>query len=330
MFTPAVANVRECMALTIVMQQREPITFVSTFAERLKSARERRNLSQAALARAAGVSAGAIGNYEAGTRAQPRDLFELAQALGVDAEWLATGEAAQTSAESIVFSTLRAGGVNVRPLRSRRDLEGLLQEFGHHVDPEDVGYVPDFVAISPDDHLVFVEVKATLYPGALEDVQRQTAGLPGELVVIPSDGLGDGMLQVIRALGLEPHTLLVAHDLSQARNTESLPRVKWEELMTADLSRPFELEVIDDALAPEIFRGCVALLAPDREPEPAWPVLVRTRDGSHFLRDYEAGTSGRWRAVARARGYAPLDSEIDGLVIVAAMEGYKRPRAARR
>lgn len=117
----------------------------------------------------------------------------------------------------------------------------------------------------------------------------------------------------------------VAHDLSQARNTESLPRIKWEELMIADLRRPFELEVIDDALAPEIFRGCIALLDPDRPPEPAWPVLVRDRDGNHYLRDYEAGPAGRWSAVARARGYAPMDSESFGLTIVAAMDGYKRP-----
>ncbi|RTL40542.1 MAG: XRE family transcriptional regulator [Burkholderiales bacterium] len=122
----------------------------------------------------------------------------------------------------------------------------------------------------------------------------------------------------------------VAHDLSQARNTESLPRIRWEDLMTADLSRPFELEVIDDALAPEIFKGCVALLDPQRAPEPAWPVLVRDRDGNHYLRDYEAGSAGRWSAVARTRGFAPLDSETYGLQIIAAMDGYKRPKQPAR
>lgn len=118
----------------------------------------------------------------------------------------------------------------------------------------------------------------------------------------------------------------VAHDMSQARNTESPPKkVRWEDLMTADLSQPFELEVVDDALAPDIFRGCVALLDPARRPEPAWPVLVRDRDGNHYLRDYEAGPGGRWGVVARARGFAALDCEADGLTIVASMHGYKRP-----
>lgn len=120
----------------------------------------------------------------------------------------------------------------------------------------------------------------------------------------------------------------VAHLLSQARNSESLPKLKWEDLMTADLNRPFELEVIDDALAPEIFKGCTALLDAKRPPEPAWPVLVRDRHGNHYLRDYELGPAGRWRAVARSRGFAALESEADGLSIVASMDGYKRPRPA--
>lgn len=122
----------------------------------------------------------------------------------------------------------------------------------------------------------------------------------------------------------------VAHDLSQARNTESLPRIRWEDLMTVDLSQPFELEVKDDALAPEIFTGCIALLDPDRAPEPAWPVLVRDRDGNHYLRDYETGPGTRWSAVARARGFSPMDSEAFGLTIIAAMDGYKRPRPTAR
>ncbi len=124
----------------------------------------------------------------------------------------------------------------------------------------------------------------------------------------------------------------VAHLLSQTRNTESLPRIRWEDLMTADLRRPFELDVIDDALAPEIFRGCVALMDPSRPPEPGWPVLVRDRDNNFYVRDYKVGVGSRWGAVPRPAQrdvFDPLDSEIHGLTIIAAMDGYKRPRAPR-
>jgi hypothetical protein len=118
----------------------------------------------------------------------------------------------------------------------------------------------------------------------------------------------------------------LAHDMSQARPTLTIQKVEWERLMSADLSRPFELEVIDDALMPELFRGCIAMLDPERPPDPGWPVLVRDAAGRFYLRDYEDGPGGRFRAVARVRGFGALDSVEHGLTIVAAMEGYRRPR----
>jgi len=95
--------------------------------------------------------------------------------------------------------------------------------------------------------------------------------------------------------------------------------------MTADLSQPFELVVEDDALAPEIFKGCIARFDPAREPAPGRPVLVRDASGRPYLRDYQTGPAGRWQAVARARGFAPLDSEADGLQLVAVMKGFDWP-----
>lgn len=49
---------------------------MSNFATRLKELREQMNLSQPELARRLGLSHGAIGNYEAGTRT-PRKLEDL-------------------------------------------------------------------------------------------------------------------------------------------------------------------------------------------------------------------------------------------------------------
>jgi hypothetical protein len=116
-----------------------------------------------------------------------------------------------------------------------------------------------------------------------------------------------------------------AQDVSQARNTMATQRVTWEQLMGADLSRPFELVVTDDALAPDIYRGCIARLDPARQPQAGRPVLVRDAEGRHYRRDYQVGAAGRWQAVARQRGFAPLDSEADGLVVVATMQGVDWP-----
>lgn len=119
----------------------------------------------------------------------------------------------------------------------------------------------------------------------------------------------------------------VAHDMSQARNSESSLRIPWEDLMTADLSRPFELDVVDNALGDDIVIGCVARFHPAgaRAPTPGRPVLVRDREGNHYLRDYEQGPGKRWRAVARKSGFLPMDSEELGLVVVAVLRGVDYP-----
>lgn len=61
------------------------------FSDRLRHARKLRGLSQAELARACGLSQGAIANYESKARQHAKDIFRLAQALNVNAEWLGTG-----------------------------------------------------------------------------------------------------------------------------------------------------------------------------------------------------------------------------------------------
>lgn len=68
-----------------------PITPVNSIGQRIKAARTTQGISQAELARRVGVSAGTIGNHEAATRAKPRELLAIAEALGVTPEWLERG-----------------------------------------------------------------------------------------------------------------------------------------------------------------------------------------------------------------------------------------------
>lgn len=67
------------------------ITLVDTFGTRLRYARTLRRLTQKELARACGLSQGAIGNYETDSRRSPKDIFRIADALKIDAAWLAMG-----------------------------------------------------------------------------------------------------------------------------------------------------------------------------------------------------------------------------------------------
>lgn len=75
------------------------ITSVKTISERLKEAREAAGLTQLELAAKAGVSPGTIGNLEAGTRKNPRELLAIAKAVGVRAEWLRDGKEPISSSE---------------------------------------------------------------------------------------------------------------------------------------------------------------------------------------------------------------------------------------
>lgn len=61
------------------------------FSDRLRHARKQRNLTQAALARASGLSQRTISSYETGTRKSTTGLVQLAQALEVSPTWLITG-----------------------------------------------------------------------------------------------------------------------------------------------------------------------------------------------------------------------------------------------
>ncbi len=64
---------------------------MSTIGDRIKERREELGWSQVELAQRAGVSAGTIGNLEAGLRLRPRGIVGLAATLGVHAHWLETG-----------------------------------------------------------------------------------------------------------------------------------------------------------------------------------------------------------------------------------------------
>ena len=65
---------------------------MNTLAERLKHAREMANLSQQEVAKRAGISQPTYFKIENGSTLKPRNILEIAHALKVNADWLATGE----------------------------------------------------------------------------------------------------------------------------------------------------------------------------------------------------------------------------------------------
>lgn len=64
---------------------------MKTLAERLIWARTRKELSQESLSQLVPCSQSTIGNLESGLRVTARKITRLAEVLGVNANWLATG-----------------------------------------------------------------------------------------------------------------------------------------------------------------------------------------------------------------------------------------------
>lgn len=152
-------HIRDYYTNTNVMQETHVITDVNTIAERLKQARDEQNLSQKQLAKKSGVSQGTIGNVESGARKDPRELLAIARALGVDPEWLKSGN----------------GRKNTNALE--RAAEALNQRTaGHHPD------------ITPTQTLETYLRELSAYLSVLDEGERELAGvLLSQLAKKPDD-----------------------------------------------------------------------------------------------------------------------------------------------
>lgn len=74
---------------------------MKTLAERLKFARENLSLSQQEVAKLAGISQPTYFKIENGLTLKPRNILDIAKALKVRADWLATGQGQMTAKPTI-------------------------------------------------------------------------------------------------------------------------------------------------------------------------------------------------------------------------------------
>lgn len=80
--------------------------------ERLREARKRRGLTQAALAKLAGCTQSALSDLECGRNANSRDIPVLAAVLGVASLWLSTGEGPMNESADVVRGVQPARQIN--------------------------------------------------------------------------------------------------------------------------------------------------------------------------------------------------------------------------
>lgn len=113
----------------------------------------------------------------------------------------------------------------------------------------------------------------------------------------------------------------VAHDLSQLSPIVDPQTIDWGVVMLGVLPPVFALQVKDDAMSPFLAVGDLVRFSSERKPVAGRPVLFRDKDGNPYIRDYMPKRQGAWMAVARNDAYMPMDSEADGLTIIAVMTG---------
>jgi hypothetical protein len=113
----------------------------------------------------------------------------------------------------------------------------------------------------------------------------------------------------------------VAHDLSELSPIVNPQTIEWGVVMSGFLPPVFALSVKDEAMSPFLSVGDIVRFAADREPVAGRPVLLKDKDGNAYIRDYMPRRAGVWTASARNPGFLPMDSEADGLTVVAVMTG---------
>lgn len=100
---------------------------MDTIGKRLARARKESGMSQPELARIAGVSAGAVGNIEAGTRSGSARVVEaLARALGVSVRWLVDGDGPREQVGAWPFSQVDRSAIEALSPSQKAAVEGAI------------------------------------------------------------------------------------------------------------------------------------------------------------------------------------------------------------
>lgn len=87
----------------------------------------------------------------------------------------------------------------------------------------------------------------------------------------------------------------------------------------SDSPARFTLEMPDDSLTGHIEKGAGLIFEASYEPAPGKTVLFEDRDGNRFVRRYATVRGAHWKAQATRSVYVTLDSEEDGLTVLATM-----------
>ena len=116
-------------------------------------------------------------------------------------------------------------------------------------------------------------------------------------------------------------------DVSLSRRDDAPVRIEWEHILKDPLKREFQTTMPDASMEPDIPRGAGIIFVIDLQPEPGDFVLIKDRDGAPFVRELRQVKPGRWEAHALNPAFLPMDSERDGLQVLAVFDGIRGRKA---
>lgn len=164
--------------------------------------------------------------------------------------------------------------------------------------------------------------------GKVERPSRATAETIARYLRIPIDAIYDeaaaqrvaaerGLMRGAIPPTADPSSKGVAH--SVAVQAFTMPAsVTWGELMSGAAVREFFVtDIPDDALAPQHPKGTRIIFKAGPTHRFGAVVLVADRMGTRHLRINAQGVGGAWSARALNPAYASLESERDGLIVLA-------------
>lgn len=112
---------------------------------------------------------------------------------------------------------------------------------------------------------------------------------------------------------------VVAQILSQPLNS-NCPLISWGAVLDTDpLPASFRVAIPDDSMAPRLQPGQEVELATGQQPGAGSGVLVRDSSGLLYFRAYRPGRGSHWEAYPLNQAYQTLDSQRDGLELLAVL-----------
>lgn len=115
----------------------------------------------------------------------------------------------------------------------------------------------------------------------------------------------------------------VAQDSSHPKFEDAPTTVAWERILIDPLKPEFQTTMPDASMEPDIPRGARVIFITGAEPVPGDWVLCADSDSNLYLREMRQLRPGRWEAHALNQAFLPLDSERDGLRVVAVFDGVR-------